>query len=140
MPGPLHVTTEPSPVFHVTMAGVAVAVAVVHPPALHAWADVVKRCQIDGATDNHSARLTYPVVTGLSANEGVGSWSSLAAWAPTVAGSGGATVGACPVANHCKPWAMLCALPTEHRSTYQAPGCTAPVGGGPPAPPGTATE
>ena len=44
--------------FHVTIAGAAVAVAVVHPPALHACAAVANGCQIDGATDSHSARLT----------------------------------------------------------------------------------
>ena len=77
---------------------------------------------------------------GLSASEGSGSWSSLAAWAPTVAGSGGGGPGAWPVANHCTPVATAWGLPTAHRSTYQAPGWTAPGGGGPPSEPGNATE
>ena len=48
MPGPLQVTVDPSPVFHVTYDGVAVAVAATHPPALQAWAVVESGCHIDG--------------------------------------------------------------------------------------------
>ena len=140
MPGPLQVTVDPSPVVQVTYDGVAVAAAVTHPPALHACAEVVTECQIDGATPNHSARFTYPVVDGLSVGDGAGSWSSLAALAPAVAGSGGAAPGTCPSPNHCTPVPMPWVLPWTQRSTYQAPGWTAPAGGGPPLAPGNSTE
>jgi hypothetical protein len=35
-----------------------VAATVVHPPALHAVADVVNGCQIAELTDSHSGKLT----------------------------------------------------------------------------------
>jgi hypothetical protein len=54
----LHVTVDPSPVLHVTYDGVAVADAVVQPPAVQAWAEVVKECQTDGSIRSHSARFT----------------------------------------------------------------------------------
>jgi hypothetical protein len=54
----LQVTVEPSPVFHVTYDGVAVAVASTHPPALQAWAVVESECHVAEVIQSHSARFT----------------------------------------------------------------------------------
>ena len=89
VPGPLHVTDAPSPVVQTADVGVAVAVAVTHPPALHAVADVVTACQLAGSTQSHSGRLTIPNLAGASPMAGSGRLICDSALAATVAGSGG---------------------------------------------------
>ena len=54
----MQVTVDPSPVFQVTYAGVAAAVAVTHPPALQAWAVVERECHAVESIHSHSARFT----------------------------------------------------------------------------------
>ena len=54
----MHVTVDPSPVSQVTYDGVAVAVAVMHPPVLQAWAVVERECHTVALIQSHSARFT----------------------------------------------------------------------------------